>query len=123
MLKQNKAAFSSFMKKQVGEKSTKKTTFSKYCGSDSSQDSQEEEKDKSKKDEELEEAKRISNSKASQYESYEMIKKMIIENLIHYSAIVFILVIMSIAIIEFGSAFLAFLNGLLYRLLMSAFGG
>lgn len=126
--------FSSFMKKQISEKSSKKTLTVKSSkstcetsnGEQSSDSSKEKNEDKNQEEmteeEELEEAKKESRNKAAQYDQSDMIKKMIIENIVKYTAVISVLVIVSIGLVKFGPALLGLLNGLIYKILMSALG-
>ena len=135
MSKQNKVALSSFMKKQISEKSSKKTVASKVhdnnpaaakekdaANGENQEQKNQEELTEEEEAEALEEAKKASKSKAAQFDQTDMIKKLIVENIIKYVVIICVLIIASIGVIKFGSAFLAFLNGLLYSVIMSAFG-
>jgi hypothetical protein len=117
------------MKKQISKKSSKKIVNHSYfkatikSGDVDKKSKDSENEDVKKREEELlEDAKKESRAKAAEFNNSEMIKKMILENIAKYVAIIFILIIATIGIIEFGSAFLAFLNGFLHGLIMSALG-
>ena len=73
-------------------------------------------------EEELEDAKKASRNKAAQIDQTEMIKKMIIENVVKYTVLIAVITIFAFGIIKFGAAFLAAINGLVFKALMSALG-
>ncbi len=81
-----------------------------------------EEEEEMTEEEELEDAKKASRNKAGETDQTEMIKKLIIESIVKYSVLITLLVIFSFAVIKFGAAFVAAMNGLLYKALMSALG-
>jgi len=136
MFEQNKkVALSTFMKKQISEKSSKKNISNKghnnnsaaangkdAANAENKDEKSQEELTEEEEAEKLEEAKKASKSKAAQFDQTDMIKKLLLENVVKYVTIICVLVIASIGVIKFGAAFLAFLNGLLYKVIMSAFG-
>ncbi len=73
-------------------------------------------------EEQLEDAKKASRNKAAQTDQTEMFKKLFLENFVKYAILVAVLVLVAIAIINFGAAFLAMINGLIFKLLMGALG-
>lgn len=132
MLEEKKDSLSQFMKKQISEKSSKKAVVSKTnnatknAKSDDQQKENEKENDENQEEmteeEKLEEAKKASRNKAGERDQTEMIKKLILENIIKYTVLISFLVILAIGIIKFGPAILAFLNGFLYKIIMGALG-
>lgn len=120
---------SSFMKKQISEKSSKKNLAKKSTPSKPNVDSnQKDAKDKneSSKEEEMseeeksEEAKRTSRSKAAQINQSAMIKKLILQNLAKYTLIFAIFSVVTIGIIQFAPAMFKLLNGLVSKVLIGA---
>lgn len=71
-------------------------------------------------EEELEDAKKASRNKAAQVDQTEMFKKLIMENIVKYTVMITVLVIISLGVIKFGVAFLEMMNGLFYKALMYA---
>ncbi len=134
MSEKNKEMLSSLMKKQISEKSSKKISAAKSLiaaknsETASSGDADEKKEDQDSTEEQteeeiLEEAKKASRGKAAEFDQSEMIKKMIIENIVKYTIIISLLVTFAIGLIKFGPAILAFFNGLLYKMMMAALGG
>jgi hypothetical protein len=113
MSEKNKEMLSSLMKKQISEKSSKKT--SELVAAPNAKKTQEE-----LETEELEEAKKVSKGKAADYDQSEMIKKLILESGLKYTLLILILIIFTIGLIKFGPAIIAFFNGLLYKIIMAA---
>lgn len=131
MLEEKKDSLSQFMKKQISEKSSKKAAAKtnnapKNAKSDEQAKESEKEKDENQdeltEEEQLEEAKKASRNKAGERDQTEMIKKLILENIVKYTVLISFLVILAIGIIKFGPAILAFLNGFLYKIIMGALG-
>lgn len=124
--------FSSFMKKQIETK--KKQAEVKAVGKnkkeknpkDAKQEGENQEdatdQEEMTEEEELEDAKKASKNKAAQVDQTEMLKKLFLENFVKYAILVAVLVIVAIAVIKFGSAFLAMVNGLVFKALMGALG-
>ena len=73
-------------------------------------------------EEQLEEAKKASRNKAAERDQTEMLKKLFMENALKYIVVISVIAIFAIGIIKFGPAILAFFNGFLYKILMSALG-
>lgn len=73
-------------------------------------------------EEELEDAKKESRNKAAEMDQTDMIKKMIMENIVKYTVVIAVITILAFAVIKLGAAFLAAVNGLVYKILMSALG-
>lgn len=121
------------MKKQISEKSSKKISAAKSPSSaknakaatagDTDKKDDQDSGEELTEEEILEEAKKASRSKSAEFDQTEMIKKMIIENIVKYTVIISVLVIFAIGLIKFGPAILAFFNGLLYKMMMAALGG
>ncbi len=116
MTQEKKATLSSLMKKQIAIKPVKKAVGSEL------QNSQEKTKTKedAEADEALREAKKESNSKAANYNQSEMLKKLLIENIVRYGTLVGVLVILAIAIINSGPAIVKFFHGLISNIIFSA---
>lgn len=124
--------FSAFMKKQIDEKSKKKGSEIKASTKKKSEKSKSDSSDQENKDEtleeemteeeELEDAKKASRNKAAQTDQTEMIKKMILENIVKYTALIAVITIFAFAVIKFGAAFLAAINGIVFKALMSSIG-
>jgi hypothetical protein len=108
-------SLSSFMKKQIDEKSSKKISEQKPAESEERNSPQEEmtedEKQKLAKEQSLIDV-------ADQDE--EAIRKLILKNIIYYTAIITILVIFAIGVIKIAPALLSFLNGLIYKLFIGS---
>ena len=128
----NQDPFSLFMKKQVKSKmkdaelksATKKKpgkTKEKVDAETGESEKQDEYlEEEMTEEEELEEAKKESRNKAAQTDQTEMFKKLIIENIVKYTVLIAVLIIFAFAVIKFGSAFLAMVNGLIFKALMGA---
>lgn len=124
MSEQNKKSLSSFMKKQISEKSskndsTKKPTINGF----GSKAKTEKEKDKDQTEEtdeekELAEAKKASRGKAANYDQSHMIKKLLLESIVKCTLAIAVLAIIAIGLIEGGPAILKFLLGLFHRILV-----
>jgi magnesium-transporting ATPase (P-type) len=133
MSEKDKEPLSSFMKKQINEKSSKKNLEKKAAAAkkeksdakdkDKETDAEEEKVDPTEEmtdEEKLEDAKKASRNKAAEYDQTDMIKKMILENVVKYTLLIAATVLLAIGLIKFGAAILAFLNGLMYRVIMGA---
>lgn len=130
---QKKPSLSDLMKKQMSQKASKKNSGNKSskpnAKSNKNKDENKNEEDQDQNQEEmteeekLEEAKKVSKGKAAQYNQNEMIKKLILENIVKYTILMSVIVIFLIGIIKFGSLILSYLNGLIFKLLMSALQG
>ncbi len=125
--------FSSFMKKQinskkkeaeiktVAKKKAEKTKDKKDSDADSAnKENEDATEEEMTEEEELEEAKKESRNKAAQVDQTEMFKKLIMENFVKYAVLIAVLVIVAFAVIKFGSAFLAMVNGIVFKALMGA---
>ena len=108
-------SLSSFMKKQIDEKSSKKNFGQKSAkdrkGNSSQCQMTEDEKQKLAKEE---------SSKNISYHNQEMIKRLILKNIMNYTAIIAVLVIFIIGVIKIAPALLNFLNGLIYKLFIGS---
>ena len=120
---------SSFMKKQINEKSTKKNLNSKNSPLNSKKTLDQKNKkeggkssseDEISDEEKLENAKKDSKNKAANFNQSAMIKKLILQNLAKYTLIVAIFSLVTIGIIQSGPAIFGFLSGLISKFLMSA---
>lgn len=134
MSEKNKEMLSQLMKKQISEKSSKKISAAKSPSNaknsqaaaatgDADKKEDQDSGEEQTEEEILEEAKKASRGKAAEFDQSEMIKKMIIENIVKYTIIIALLVTFAIGLIKFGPAILAFFNGLLYKMMMAALGG
>ncbi len=124
MPEQNDALFN-FMKKQISEKSTKKTSlgvnnFNPKTNTKKNNNSNPQNEEELSEEEQLEEAKKLSNSKAAQRNNAELLKKMVMQTASKYVIIISLLGILSFAIIEGGPVIGDFLNGLISRILLGA---
>ena len=106
MSEQNEQLFA-FMKKQISEKSTKKTahpTNSTVSTAAKSADSTKNPTDENEMNEEeqLEEAKKLSKNKAAQRNNAELVKRMLVENLTKYALLISFLTVFAFAVIKAG---------------------
>lgn len=127
MTQEKKATLTSLMKKQISAKPAKKNSIFDLKATDANQkDEKKDEKEKKKTDEEiaqeeaLEEAKKSSNSKAANYNQSEMLKKLLIENIVRYGTLIGVLAILAIAVINSGPAIMEFFHGLISNVIFSA---
>jgi Fe2+ transport system protein B len=115
---------SAFMKKQISEKSTKKTLATQKPSLISSQtqkkDNKTEPDSEMSEEEQLEEAKKLSSSKASQRNQTEMVKRLIIENVTKYVVIILVMMILAFSIIKSGPAIVQFFDGLISKIIFGA---
>lgn len=124
MTQEKKATLTSLMKKQITAKPAKKTSIFDWKAGDANP--KDEKKEEKKTDEEiaqeeaLEEAKKSSNSKAANYNQSEMLKKLLIENIVRYGTLIGVLAILAIAVINSGPAIMEFFHGLISNVLFSA---
>ena len=123
MSKHSKDALSKLMKKQMSEKSTKKTIISdlEAIKALKKDDDYKINNDELSEDELLKKAKMESISKANQHLNLELIKKLILQRIIKYGAIIIGSSLIAIAAITIGPAFLAFLKMIFQYLFMSSF--
>ncbi len=127
MEKENKDILSSFMKKQINQKSAKKpikntakkTTNPEKTEKEDNEDKNESQQEELSEEEKLEEAKKESNAKAANYDNSEMLKKLIIETVVRYGVIIGTLVIFAIAVILSGPAIMDFLHKFIHNILFS----
>lgn len=128
---QGKITLSSFMKKQISEKSSKKAIAKKTPSGPSkgqaAKDGKEGDAEKNQdgteemtEEEQLEEAKKASRNKAAETDQTEMFKKLILENIVKYSVIIGVMVIFALGIIQLGPSFFAMLSGFVSKFLMAA---
>jgi hypothetical protein len=125
MSKKNKSFLSDLMKKQINEKATKKIKQTKVKAANSSGFAGQGSNQEVERDEEslLEEAKRESSAKAAQHHSAELIKKIVVENLVKYISMITILVITTVAVIKVGPSLMIFFKGLIHSALMLVLNG
>lgn len=125
--------FSSFMKKKIASQKkgaevkavVKNKTEKKKDNSDPQSEGADDDQNNDEEmteEEELEEAKKESRNKAAETDQTEMFKKLIMENVVKYAVVIAVLLIFAFAVIKFGAAFLAMVNGLIYKVLMGGLG-
>ena len=129
MSKQNQQSLSFFMKKQIKEANNKnqaKKSTAKTLDSTSKNEKKEgvevENGEELTDEEKLEEAKKSSKHRAGQFDQTEMIKKMIIENVVKFTIMIGVLAVLSIAVIKTGPAILKFFNGLIFKAIIGGIG-
>lgn len=128
MSEKTKESLSVFMKKQISEKSSKKTAPKKSVISSVKNLDQGEDKenncldnqDEMTDEEKLAEAKKASRNKAAGFDQTEMFKKLFLENLAKYTLLFAILVIVTIGVITLGPAMVKFFNKLIYNLFLGS---
>ncbi len=119
MSDKTKESLSVFMKKQISEKSSKKTS-PKISSLATTQNLTSEEKGSSienemNEEEKLEEAKKNSTNKASQHDQSKMLRRLFLESLAKYLLIAVILIIFTIGIVESGPLLFKFFHELLFK--------
>lgn len=127
MSKKTKESLSVFMKKQISEKSSKKTlakklnaAAAKNLEAGQNKDSEIKPEDEMTDEEKLEEAKKASRSKSSQQDQTEMLKKLFLENCVKYLLLIIGLILLSIAVIKYGPELVGLLNGLVFKSIIGA---
>lgn len=129
MSEKTKESLSVFMKKQISEKSSKKTLAKKLNAATAKnlQSGQKKDKidpeDEMTEEEKLEEAKKASRNKASQQDQTEMLKKLFLESLAKYALLATGLSLLSIAVIKYGPKLIGLLNGLVFKSIIGAISG
>lgn len=124
-------SLANFMKKQASSKpaKTKEAKKSAAAAKNAEAKSGEEAKEGENKqadeqemteEEQLEEAKKESRSKAANMDQTEMIKKMIMENVVKYVLLISLLVMFTIGLIKGGPAFFEMLHGLFFKVLLGS---
>lgn len=103
------------MKKQIGEKSSKKISGQKSFEVEEKNSPRE----KMTEDEKQRLAREESREEISDADQ-EVIKKLILKNIIYYTSIIAVLVIFAIGVIKIAPALLNFLNGLIYKLFIGS---
>ena len=103
------------MKKQIDEKSSKKISEQKSFEVEK-KNSPREKMTESEKQKLAREESRENISDQDQ----EVIRKLILKNIIYYTAIITVLVIFAIGVIKIAPALLNFLNGLIYKLFIGS---
>ncbi len=119
-----KGLLSAFMKKQISEKSSKNNlaknssaVIAKKSNAAEAKDKKDgQDNDEMSDEEKLEEAKKLSNSKASDYDQTEMFKKLIIENIIRYTALIGTLLVIAIGVIKLGPAFIDLVGSIIHSI-------
>ena len=110
----------------ASQRSKKLTIGGLMSGAKDSKEKDGEAKEKTKTDEEileeeeLEEAKKESKGKAAGIDQTEMIKKLIIENIVKYTVIIGALVIFAIGTIELGPVLGDLLHGIIFDVLIGS---
>ncbi len=133
MAEKNQQSLSSFMKKQISDKSkqqAKSKSVKKIADAKNAQKQGEESPDQENPEQEemtdeekLEDAKKASRNKAAEFDQSGMIKKMVIEAIAKYTLLIAIVVVVMIGLIQFGPTLLKALNGLISKILMGALHG
>ena len=117
-------SLSEFMKKKINEKSTKKHPKSNFSSKikkkDEADEMSEEEIKKAKAQKKLRIAKNTSNQKAANYNKFEMYKKMIIQCLLGYLALLSAVTILTLACIMIGPAIMGFFQMILSKLVLAS---
>ena len=118
---QNKAQdqLSSFMKKQADSKSEKHSKQANQSMKAAENNPKSE--DEAKEAEELEEAKKEAMSQAANFNQTMMIRKLMIQTIVKYVAMILALVVVFFAIINVLPAFFHFVGGLIYKLFTGDF--
>lgn len=132
MSTKNSNALASFMKKQIVEKSNKKSLMAQNLFANEQDDNQKEESQDEKKEEqslteeeeqekkELEEAKKASRSKAAQMDQTEMFKKLLIQNAIKFIVLIGSMIILAYGVIEVGPKIISSLNGAVIKAVVNS---
>lgn len=125
-------SLSSLMKKQNMNNANKKNYALKYKAAEDAAKVKNGEKIEEKannkeeelsEEEQLEEAKKASKNKAKDIDQTEMIKKLIMENIIKYTVLIGSLIVLTYGIINFAPAVAGALKGMLHELFVSALTG
>jgi uncharacterized membrane protein YdfJ with MMPL/SSD domain len=122
----SKVNLSAFMIKKMQEKPAKSAEFSISLFNSSKENKQDKKNEKLKteeeltKEKELDEAKKTSKAKAANYNQSDMIKKIIMETLAKYAALIIFLIFIVLAAIYGGPIIGGFLNGLIFKTIMGS---
>lgn len=127
--KKTESLLINFMKKQVGNKTSKqfdakKSTASLQNGAEKNNKKKNSAKEGANQDDEmseeekLAEAKKESINKAGERDQTEMIKKLIIENVAKYVLLIALLVTAALGIIKLGPIVAGFFHGLFFRIII-----
>lgn len=126
MSEKTKESLSVFMKKQISEKS-RKTLHPQTSSPDAKNLEQNKAKEESAlegeemtDEEKLEEVKKESRSKAAGRDQTEMLKKLLFENVMRYTLVVLVLVLLAVTVITIGPKIVAFFNGLIFKAIMGS---
>jgi hypothetical protein len=120
---QNKESLSSFMKKQINEKSIKKTAAKKPNSQILSKDEAEQQEENSHEiemsdEEKLAKLKKESLSKTSDYNQSAMVRRLLLESIVKYTVMITVFVVLVIGIIEISPAIFSFLHQLVAEILL-----
>lgn len=121
-------SLSSFMKKQINEKSSKSSVGKSGLFSGESKGDENKDEDKKEKTEEeleqekaLEEAKKASRNKMAGKDQSAMYKKMILENTLKYGLVMICFGLLAFGLMKFGPIAAKFFGGLIHNLVMGVF--
>lgn len=124
MTQTNSNSLSGFMRKKINEKSTKKqpkrdfNSKIKKRADEDEIDKEEVKKEKERK--KLRVAKNTSNQKAANYNKFEMYKKMIIQCIIGYLALLAAVIVLTMACIMLGPAVMGFFQMVISKLVVAS---
>ncbi len=131
MSEKTKESLSLFMKKQYEEKSIRKAAAEKNTSAlsegdfgDSEDEVGDEEnsaEEEMTEEEKLEDAKKASLNKAAERDQTEMLKKLLIENVVKYVLIVAVLIIFTLGIIQYMPKVIGLFNGLIFKSIIGSF--
>lgn len=119
----NNESLSGFMKSNINSKSiaeNSKQTANLSIKKKDKFGEEIEQDEESAEEKELKNAKKDSNYKASQYGKFEMYKKLVINAIIGYVAVLTSAFLLVIAVVKLGPAIITFFNILLYQFVMSS---
>ena len=128
MSEKTKESLSVLMKKQISEKSSKKTVHKKSAsaeaknleqGTDAEKKGADQEEEMTE-EEQLEEAKKASRNKAAGRDQSEMLKKLFLETVGKYLLVVTAFAILAIGVITIGPEIVKFFNKLIYNLFLGS---
>ena len=121
-------SLSSFMKKQINEKSSKSSAGKSSLFSGESKVDENKDEDKKEKTEEeleqekaLEEAKKASRNKMAGQDQSAMYKKMILENTLKYGLVMICFGLLAFGLMKLGPIVAEFFGGLIHNLVMGVF--
>ncbi len=117
-------SLSSFMKKQINQKSSKNSSGkSSLFAGEGKDDADKKDKTEEELEQEkaLEEAKKASRNKAAAKNQAGMYKKMILETVLKYSFVIIAFSFFSFAVMKLGPIAAKFFGGLIHNLVMGVF--